>query len=98
MIAENYLKVDAESFGALLLTSKSAKILKENEKIFLKLSHNPTKGKPSSRSLKGDPYKKEANSFKNDAQRKLFDDLRDFRLKLSKERGSPLTISLLTEL
>ena len=34
LIAENYLKVDAESFGALLLTSKSAKILKENEKIF----------------------------------------------------------------
>ncbi len=83
LIAENYLSVDNEGFGALSISPKGALILKENEKVFLKIKDSSKKEQTVTGS---DPYKKEVD-FKDDFQKKLFDDLRAFRLKLSKERG-----------
>ena len=86
LIAENYLLVDSESFGALSLSSKSAQILKENQKVFLKIKESAKKEKQPLGVVGGDPHKREVD-FKDEFQKKLFDRLRSFRLKLSKERG-----------
>jgi len=86
LIAENYLLVDSESFGALSLSSKSGLILKENQKVFLKIKESTKKEKQPLGVVGGDPHKREVD-FKDEFQKKLFDRLRAFRLKLSKERG-----------
>ena len=86
LIAENYLRVDSEGFGALSLSPKSAQILKEGQKVFLKNKCHSKNDQKRSEFIDGDPHKKKVD-FKDDFQKKLFDDLRAFRLKLSRERG-----------
>ena len=86
LIAENYLRVDSEGFGALSLSPKSAQILKEGQKVFLNNKGHSKNDQKSSDLIDGDPHKKKVD-FKDDFQKKLFDDLRAFRLKLSRERG-----------
>ena len=86
LIAENYLSVDNEGFGSLSISAKGALILKENQKVFLNVKESSKKEQKDMGVIGRNPHKKEMD-FKDDFQKKLFDDLRAFRLKLSKERG-----------
>ena len=83
LIAGDYLSVDAEQFGAIKLTKKSGDILKGKEKVFFREFEKKVK---QSSQKNSNPFRQK-HDFKEDFQNKLFEDLRNFRLKLSKERG-----------
>jgi ATP-dependent DNA helicase RecQ len=88
LIAGNYLRVDADQFGAIKLTEKSGDILKGKEKIFFREFEKKVKGQSAkgTKSGGGNPFKQRPD-FQDDFQSKLFEDLRNYRLKLSRERG-----------
>ena len=83
LIAGDYLSVDAEQFWAIKLTKKSGDMLKGKEKVFFREFEKKVK---QSSQKNSNPFRQK-HDFKEDFQNKLFEDLRNFRLKLSKERG-----------
>ncbi len=84
IIASGLVNVDLEAFGALKLTSSSNKVLRGQEKIFLR--KDTIKEKPS-KSKKAEPRKR--TSFTDPKSNALFQKLRELRLSLAKEQNVP---------
>jgi ATP-dependent DNA helicase RecQ len=84
IIASGLVNVDLEAFGALKLTASSNKILRGQEKIFLR--QETIKEKPS-KSKKTESRKR--TSFNNPKAEELFQKLRELRLTFAKEQNVP---------
>ncbi|OGI04809.1 MAG: ATP-dependent DNA helicase RecQ [Candidatus Melainabacteria bacterium GWF2_37_15] len=84
IIASGLLNVDMEAFGALKLTAESNKILRGQEKIYLR--NETIKEKPS-KSKKTETRKR--TSFTDPTSEALFMKLRELRLSLAKEQNVP---------
>ncbi len=84
IIALGLVNVDLEAFGALKLTSSSNKVLRGQEKIFLR--KDTIKEKPS-KTKKAEPRKR--TSFTDPKSNALFQKLRELRLSLAKEQNVP---------
>jgi len=84
IIASGLVNVDLEAFGALKLTASSNKILRGQEKIFLR--KETIKEKPS-KSRKTEARKR--TSFTNPEAETLFQKLRELRLSIAKEQNVP---------
>ncbi|HSA06486.1 MAG TPA: DNA helicase RecQ [Candidatus Gastranaerophilales bacterium] len=84
IIAVGFVNVDMEDYGALKLTPDSNKILRGQEKIFLR---NETIKEKSSKTKRTEPNKR--SSFSAPAAEDLFQKLRALRLSLAKGQNVP---------